>query len=69
AYRLKELGVAEVLEQHDVNRESLLRTIRKMLDDEAYRKRMEEIHKEISQLNGLKTAVDTIMKVAEHAKR
>jgi len=40
-----------------------------MLDDEAYRKRMEEIHKEISQLNGLKTAVNTIMKVAEHAKR
>ena len=69
AYRLKELGVAEVLEQHDVNKESLLRTIRKMLDDEAYRKRMEEIHKEISQLNGLKTAVNTIMKVAEHARR
>lgn len=65
AYRLKELGVAEVLEQHEVNRETLLRTIRKMLNDDTYRRRMSEIHREISGLNGLKTAVETIKRVAE----
>jgi uncharacterized protein (TIGR00661 family) len=65
AYRLKELGIAEVLEQQDVNRETLLKTIRKMLNDDSYRRRMSEIHKEISKLNGLKTAVETIIKVVE----
>ena len=65
AYRLKELGVAEVLEQHDVNKETLLRMIRKMMNDDSYRRRMDEIHKDISKLNGLKTAVEMIMRVAE----
>ena len=69
AYRLKELGVAEVLEQDDVSKETLLRTIRKMLNDDSYRKRLEEMHKEISQLNGLKTAVDTIIRVVKNAER
>lgn len=65
AYRLKEFGVAEVLEQHEVNRESLLRTIRMMIDDDSYRRRMNEIHREISKFNGLRTAVETIIKVIE----
>jgi len=65
AYRVKELGLAEVLEQKDVNRESLLRIIEKMLSDESYRKRAEEAQKEISGLNGLKTVVETITRVAE----
>jgi len=65
AYRLKELGVAEVLEQHQVSRETLLEMIRKMLNDDTYKKRMDEIHKDIAELNGLKTAVEMIIKVAE----
>jgi len=65
AYRLKEFGIAEVLEQHQVSRETLLRTIRRMLSDDVYRRRIEEIHKEISELNGLKTAVNTIIRVIE----
>jgi len=65
AYRVKELGLAEVLEQKDVNRESLLGIIEKMLSDESYRKRAEEAQKEISGLNGLKTVVETITRVAE----
>ena len=65
AYRLKELGVAEVLEQHQVSRETLLEMIRKMFNDDTYKKRMDEIHKDIAELNGLKTAVEMIIKVAE----
>ena len=65
AYRLKELGVAEVLEQHQVSRETLLEMIRKMFNDDTYKKRMDEIHKDIAELNGLETAVEMIIKVAE----
>ncbi|MCW4020130.1 MAG: hypothetical protein NWF14_02725, partial [Candidatus Bathyarchaeota archaeon] len=68
AYRVKELGIAEVLEQKDVNKESLVGTVEKMLTDKRYVKRTEEVQREISGLNGLKTAVETIVRVAENHK-
>jgi len=68
AYRLKELGIAEVLEQHDVSKETLQRTVRKMLNDKSCMKRVNEIQRDISELNGLKTAVNTIIEVIERNK-
>jgi hypothetical protein len=37
-----------------------------MLSNENRKKRVEEIQKDISGLNGLKTAVETIMQVAQN---
>ncbi len=66
AARVKELGIAEVLEQKNVNKDTLTEVIQRMLCDETYRKRNEELQKEIIGLNGLQTAVETILKVAEN---
>jgi len=68
AYRVKDLGIAEVLEQKDVSRESLVNIVKKMFYDESYARRMQEVQKEISGLNGLQTVVETITKVAENRK-
>jgi UDP:flavonoid glycosyltransferase YjiC (YdhE family) len=68
AYRVKEMGLAEILEQKDINRESLVGTIEKMLGDEDYRKRAGEIQIDISGLNGLNNVVETITRVAQTHK-
>jgi len=68
AYRVQELGIAEVLQQEDVNRESLLRTVEKMLVDENCNRRMREVQRQISGLNGLERVVDTITGVAKNYK-
>jgi UDP-N-acetylglucosamine--N-acetylmuramyl-(pentapeptide) pyrophosphoryl-undecaprenol N-acetylglucosamine transferase len=66
ALRVKELGIAEVLDQKDVSRDTLAEVIDRMLSDESCQKRAEEVQKDISGLNGLKTAVETIMQVAQN---
>jgi len=66
AYRVQELGIAEVLEQKDVRRESLVGIVEKVLLDESYKNRIEAVQKEISELNGLETIVGTIVKVAKN---
>ncbi len=68
AHRVKELGTAEVLEQKDVNRESLIELVEKMLKYESYKKKTEEVQRAISGLNGLKSAVETIIQVAENKR-
>lgn len=68
AYRVKDLGIAEVLEQNDVSRVSLVNTVRTMLSDEVCTRRIQEVQKEISGLNGLQTVVETIIKVAVNRK-
>ena len=66
ALRVKELGIAEVLNQEDVSKDTLIEVMDKMLFDACYQKRNEEIQKEISGLNGLNTAVETILQVAQN---
>ncbi len=68
AHRVQELGIAEVLQQEDVNRESLIGTVEKMLVDGSYSGRRKEVQRRISGLNGLKRVVDTITRVAENCK-
>jgi len=65
ARRVKEMGMAEVLNQSDVNRKTLIETIEKMLSDNSSSERAEEIGKAVSGLNGLMTVVETIIRVAE----
>ncbi len=65
AMRAKELGIAEVLDQKEVSRDTLAAVIDEMLSDGPRRKRVEEVQKDVSSLNGLRTAVETIMQVAQ----
>jgi len=66
--RVAELGIAEVLDQNDLNKKLLITTIEKMLSEDQYPKRAGEIQEAISNLNGLETAVETITNVAENIK-
>jgi uncharacterized protein (TIGR00661 family) len=65
ALRVKEMGIAEVLDQKDVSRDILAEVIDRMLSDESCQKKIEEVQKDISGLNGLQTAVEAIMQVAQ----
>jgi UDP:flavonoid glycosyltransferase YjiC (YdhE family) len=60
------LGIAKVLDQKEVSRDTLAAVIDEMLSNENCQKRVEEIQRDISGLNGLKTAVETIMQVAQN---
>ncbi len=66
ALRVKELGIAEVLDQKEVSRDTLAAVIDEMLSNENCQRKVKEIQKDISGLNGLKTAVETIMQVAQN---
>lgn len=66
AYRVQELGIAEVLEQNDIRKESLVGIIEKVLSDESYKNKIEAVQKEISNLNGLEIVLETIVKVAKN---
>lgn len=65
ARRVADLGVGEVLDQNDLTKEMLLDTIEKMFNDRSYWRRMDEVQRVVSRLNGLETAVETIVRVAE----
>ncbi|MEM2673929.1 MAG: glycosyltransferase, partial [Candidatus Bathyarchaeia archaeon] len=65
AKRVKEMGIAEVIEQSDVNAEVLFKTVEKVLLDNSYKRNVEEIRRKVMKINGLKTIVDAILSVAE----
>jgi UDP:flavonoid glycosyltransferase YjiC (YdhE family) len=65
ARRTQEMGIAEVIEQSDVNAETLLKTVNKILSDDSYRRNIEKIRESTMEMNGLKTIVDIIVNVAE----
>ena len=65
ARRVAELGIAEVLDQNDLRKETLFEMIEEMFNDRGYWRRMNEVQRVVSRLNGLETAVETIMRVAE----
>lgn len=69
AKRVAELGVAEVLEQGVLNKEVLVATVRKIINNNKYADRIEEIRSVVSNLNGLETAVNTIINVAGNKKK
>lgn len=65
ATRLVKMGIAKVLEQNCLNKESFAKGIEELIYNESFKKRMEDVHNEISHLNGLTTAVETIIKISE----
>lgn len=66
ARRARELGVVEFMEQKELNDKSLKATIREMLSNDSYTKRMEEVRNNVSQRNGLQTAVESIISLFEY---
>lgn len=60
-----ELGIAKMIEQDDLNKNVLLATIGKILENSQFQERAEQIKEDVIKLNGLETAVQTIVDVAE----
>jgi len=60
-----ELGVAEMIEQDDLNKHILLATVGKILENSRFQEKAEQIREDVIKLNGLETAVQIIVDVAE----
>ncbi|PVX24484.1 MAG: hypothetical protein CW691_07515 [Candidatus Bathyarchaeum sp.] len=63
AKKAVDLGVAELILQKDLNRDALLRAVRKLLENK-FQQRTQQLQKEIVQCNGLETAVKIITETA-----
>ena len=59
------MGVAKVIEQKNLNKQTLLEAVRKMLMLDQFRERAEQIQRDVLKLNGMKIAIQTITEVAE----
>jgi UDP-N-acetylglucosamine--N-acetylmuramyl-(pentapeptide) pyrophosphoryl-undecaprenol N-acetylglucosamine transferase len=68
AKRALKLGAASLIEQDDLNRETLLSIIKRTLKDKEREERAMKIQKEVSELDGLETAIEIIIKAAERGK-
>lgn len=64
ARRVKEMGIAEIIEQSDVNVKNLLKMVKNVLSDESYKNRVEEIREKVAKINGLKAIIDAILDIA-----
>lgn len=64
ARKVKALGAAELLDQQNLSKESLLRATEKMLNTEKYAERSKAILSEVGKLDGLKTAAEIITQAA-----
>jgi len=60
-----ELGIAEMIEQDDLNKHILLATVGKILKNSRFQERTKQIQKDIIKLDGLETAVQMIIDAAE----
>jgi UDP-N-acetylglucosamine--N-acetylmuramyl-(pentapeptide) pyrophosphoryl-undecaprenol N-acetylglucosamine transferase len=65
AKKVKVMGVAEILDQQNLNKETLLKATEKLLNNEKHAKRSKEIMEEVAGFDGLETAVNIIRQVAE----
>ena len=63
--RAKDLGIAVSIKQPELTRELLLKTIKHMLSEDCYEENMEQIQGKIGTIIGLKTTVETILKVGQ----
>jgi UDP-N-acetylglucosamine--N-acetylmuramyl-(pentapeptide) pyrophosphoryl-undecaprenol N-acetylglucosamine transferase len=67
ARQARNLGIAKVIPQEELNKEILLKTVNQTLKNDMS-KRAEEVQREAIKHNGLETAVKTIIKAAENNK-
>jgi len=65
AKKAAELGIAQVIEQDKLNKQTLLATVQGMLRLDEFRERAKQIQGEVQKLNGIETAVQTITEVVE----
>ncbi len=65
ARRAFELGIARVIEQDELSKQTLLITVKEMLEDSALYERIKQIQENVLKLNGVEVAVKTIIEVAE----
>ena len=65
ARKVKAMGVAEILDQQNLSKKTLLEATEKTLNDEKHVERSKEIMKEVGGIDGLGTAVKIIRQVAE----
>jgi len=66
ASKAVELGLAEMIEQKALNRQTLISTIERLLHNDGYSKKAEGVQKEALLLSGLETAVQMITEVANN---
>ena len=64
AKQAKELGVAKIIEQEELNKEKLLESVQQILESEIP-ERLKQVQKEVRQYNGLENAVRAIIETAE----
>ncbi len=65
AKRAVQLGIGKMIEQKDLNKETLLKTILELLETTQFQERVKQIQREILGMNGVEVAFQAIMKVAE----
>ncbi len=66
AKRAVQLGIARMIEQKDLNRESLLVAMQELLREPQFQESVEQIQKEVLELNAIETAVQTIIEATEN---
>ncbi|MGD9130623.1 MAG: glycosyltransferase [Candidatus Bathyarchaeota archaeon] len=60
AKKAADLGVAEIIQQEDLTKDSLLVAVRKVLEKKRFQQRSEQLRREISEYNGLEIATKVI---------
>jgi UDP-N-acetylglucosamine--N-acetylmuramyl-(pentapeptide) pyrophosphoryl-undecaprenol N-acetylglucosamine transferase len=69
AKRAVQLGIAKVIEQKDLSKETLLATIQELLGNAQFQERVEQIQSEVLELNAIETAVEAIVETTENRNR
>ena len=64
AKKAADLGIAEIIQQEDLTKDSLLASVRKVLDKKRFQQRSEQLQREISKWNGLEIAAKIISDAA-----
>ncbi|HVP93527.1 MAG TPA: glycosyltransferase, partial [Acidobacteriota bacterium] len=65
ARHAENLGVAETIQQEELSREKLLKSVQQLLESKVS-ERLKEVQEETLKYDGLENAVETIIEMAEH---
>jgi len=65
AKRAAQIGIAKLKEQPKLTKDELLQNVKEVFENGKLRRRAQEIQKNVLKINGLKKAVEIILKVAE----
>jgi len=65
ARKAVELGIAEMVEQDNLTKQTLLATVQKVLGDGKFHEKAKQVQKDVSAINGIEVAVRAITEVAE----